>query len=648
MALLYCRHDAADLLFDKKAGPKPITPEVINVTSSNANGTYSTGSPVLIQVVFNTTVVVTGTPRLLLNTGTPATTNINYTSGSGSNTLTFTYTVVALNSNPDLDYDSTAALTLNGGTILGTTGIVGILTLPIPGAAGSLGANKNLNINTTVPAPTVTDVNSTTTTDGTYFSGQVVNVEVTFSTAVNYTGTPQIILNTGSPATTAVNVTSGIGTNKLTFAYTIGDGNNSADLDYTSTTALILNGGTITNTTSPFPAAILTLVSPGAAGSFGANKNIVIDAVIPVITGITSSPATGSYKSGDSISIYVAYSKNMAVTTGGGTPSLALNSGGTATYSSVTTNTLTFTYTVGGSQTTNDLDVTGLSFNGGTIKDTLGNSATTTLSGTTLATSSSVIIDTIQPTITDITSTATDDVYTVNQTILVQVVFSETVYYTGTPQVTLNSTGTVVNISGGSASNTLEFSYTVAPGHSATKLEVVSLAGGTIRDAANNNATLTVFGVGVAGSLGVNKNIKIDTTAPTVTNVTSAAGGNQASSTISIQVLFSKAVVVAGGTPTLDLKNYAYVLFSCTAGNGGGTWSAAYNSGSGTKTLIFTISFGSPVLVGDCTNRLDYKATNSLATGGTIQDLSGINAILTLPAPGAAGSLGNNTNIQVN
>ena len=93
-------------------------------------------------------------------------------------------------------------------------------------------------------APTVTGVTSSTA-NGSYPAGTVIPVQVTFSEAVNVTGTPQLTLSTGSPATTAVNYSSGTGTNTLTFNYTVAAGNTSADLDYASTAALALNGGTI-------------------------------------------------------------------------------------------------------------------------------------------------------------------------------------------------------------------------------------------------------------------------------------------------------------------------------------------------------------------------------------------------------------------
>ena len=70
----------------------------------------------------------------------------------------------------------------------------------------------------------------------------------------------------------------------------------------------------------------------------------------------------------------------------------------------------------------------------------------------------------------------------------------------------------------------------MAAGHTSADLDYVSttslaLNGGTIKDAATNNATLTLAAPGAAGSLGANKALVIDTTQPTVTNVTLADGG---------------------------------------------------------------------------------------------------------------------------
>ena len=125
-----------------------------DVTSTMANGSYSAGAVVLVDVTFSRPVTVTGTPKLALNSGGTA----SYTSGSGTNTLVFAYTVAAGQNSVDLDYTSSVALTLNGGTITDVMLYDAMLTLPAPGTAGSLGANKNIIIDTTPPTADIADV----------------------------------------------------------------------------------------------------------------------------------------------------------------------------------------------------------------------------------------------------------------------------------------------------------------------------------------------------------------------------------------------------------------------------------------------------------------------------------------------------------
>lgn len=72
---------------------------------------------------------------------------------------------------------------------------------------------------------------------------------------------------------------SGTGTSNLTFRYTVTSGDTSAQLDYASTSALALNGGTIRDAASNN--AVLTLATPGAAGSLGSTRNIMIDTTPP-------------------------------------------------------------------------------------------------------------------------------------------------------------------------------------------------------------------------------------------------------------------------------------------------------------------------------------------------------------------------------
>jgi hypothetical protein len=233
-------------------------------TSSTASGTYGVGASISIQVLFSSAVTVTGTPQLALNSGGIA----NYISGSGTSTLTFTYTVAAGQNTPLLDYASTSALTLNGGTIIDANSLPAVLTLPSPAAGGSLVATTLIVIDTT--APTVANVTSSTA-NGTYTTGQSISIQVLFSKTVNVTGTPELLLNSGGTAS----YSSGSGTSTLTFTYTVGAGDTGAHLDCASTGALTLNGGAIRD--AALHNAVLTLASPGAAGSLGVNKSFVIN-----------------------------------------------------------------------------------------------------------------------------------------------------------------------------------------------------------------------------------------------------------------------------------------------------------------------------------------------------------------------------------
>lgn len=156
----------------------PIAPTVTSVSSSTANGTYKIGDVITVTVRFDSAVNVTGTPTLTLETGTTDRV-LNYLSGSGTDTLSFSYTVQAGDSSADLDYASSSALSLNGGTIKDGANQNAILTLPSPGAAGSLGANKALVVDGVRPAAT-----SITLSDTALRIGETATVTVTFNEAV--------------------------------------------------------------------------------------------------------------------------------------------------------------------------------------------------------------------------------------------------------------------------------------------------------------------------------------------------------------------------------------------------------------------------------------------------------------------------------
>ena len=119
------------------------------------------------------------------------------------------------------------------------------------------------------------------------------------------------------------------------------------------------------------------------------------------------------------------------------------------------------------------------------------------------------------------------DSYYIDDVVNISVLFTEVVYVTGTPTLTLETGGTdaVVNNSGGSGDNDrkLDFAYTVAAPHTSADLDHQSTTAltGTIKDLAGNDATVTLPALTAAGSLSANAAVVVDGVRPTVTNVTS-------------------------------------------------------------------------------------------------------------------------------
>src|SRR5205823_321397 len=101
-----------------------------------------------------------------------------------------------------------------------------------------------------------------------------INVRVNFSEPVTVSGTPQLTLETGA-TDRVVDYAGGSGSAALIFEYTIQAGDTAGDLDYTSASALALNGGTIRD--SAANNAMLTLPAPGAAGSLADTSAFVVD-----------------------------------------------------------------------------------------------------------------------------------------------------------------------------------------------------------------------------------------------------------------------------------------------------------------------------------------------------------------------------------
>ena len=560
-----------------------ILPTITGVTSTTGNGSYKQGQTIAITVAFSEVVNVDesgGTPQLTLETG-GSDAVVDYSSGTGSNTLTFNYTIGAGHTSSDLDYKATSSLALNSGTIRDAALNAATLTLASPGATNSLGANKALIVDTTVP--TVTGVTSTTDNDS-YKQGETIAITVAFSEVVNVDesgGTPQLTLETGG-SDAVVDYSSGTGSNTLTFNYTIGAGHTSSDLDYKATSSLALNSGTIRD--AALNDATLTLASPGAANSLGANKALIVDTSVPTISGVSLNAANSE--------LTVTFAEDVYNTNGGSgdleVADFALSISGGAAGVNATPASIT--------KTAQNIWVLGVTLTGGpadggetltvvpastAIYDKAGNAASTSQSNNTAS-----LTEKILPTITGVTSTTGNGSYKQGQTIAITVAFSEVVNVDesgGTPQLTLETGGSdaVVDYSSGTGSNTLTFNYTIGAGHTSSDLDYkatssLALNSGTIRDAALNDATLTLASPGAANSLGANKALIVDTSVPTL--ISAVTGDNNADGAVDRLVLtFSEQV---------DLTSVDNNNFTLTESAGGSSLAISGSYSSSDQTTV--------------------------------------------------------------
>lgn len=155
--------------------------------------------------------------------------------------------------------------------------------------AGNLMTNPTLVEITTpdVTSPTVTNVTSSTA-NGSYKVGDVINIQVVFSEVVilsDYTQL-QIQLETGSSDYYVASV-SGSGTNTINFTHIVQAGSETSDLDYKDTNSLDLSlSATLQDAAGND--VVLTLPTPGTANSLSSSKDIIIDTTAPNAPSVTS------------------------------------------------------------------------------------------------------------------------------------------------------------------------------------------------------------------------------------------------------------------------------------------------------------------------------------------------------------------------
>jgi hypothetical protein len=221
---------------------------------------------------------------------------------------------------------------------------------------------------------------------------------------------------------------------------------------------------------------------------------------VPVVTAVTTSGAgitagSGDLNAGHVVTFTVTFDGTVSVN--GGTPTLILNDGGTATLTGGSgSNALTFQYTVANGENTADLAITGVNLHGATVHDAFGNDAD--LTGVAVNPAGTLQIDTIAPHLSNIAASPASGVEVIGSVVHFTLNFDEAVHVTGgTPTLTLNDGGSAIYNAAATASlgdpSKLVFDYTVAAGDTPTAALAVTgfnAHGATVDDSAGNHANL--------------------------------------------------------------------------------------------------------------------------------------------------------------
>ena len=511
---------------------------------------------------------------------------------------------------------------------------------------------------------------------GTFERGEAIEVTLTFNTAVDVTGTPQVGLGIGSNTRQASYV-SGDGTTELLFRYTVvtadvdNDGVSIAANALGLNSGAIVTGGTTTNTLLGLGSLAIT-----DSGDHLVNGGTLTAAAVSGVS-ITSTPAGGDtyYRLSEQIEVTVTFNRAVNVVTTGGIPQLALTVGLNTRQSALSDvpgmGRLIFTYTVAAGDFDDDgigVAAGALTLNGGTIND--ARSATTAAAlglGTHAIANDAAHKVAAPPRVLSLSVNqpanfaGSSGTFERGERIEGRVFFNRAVDVTGTPQLALDIGGVErqADYVSGSGLRLLVFRYVVQGAGSAgagtggvdADTDGISIAagaltlnGGTIRGSAadRTDADRGLAGRGAFSNDSarlVNGGQFTVAAASAVSIASSPASGNIYSlgERIELRVTFTRRVAVTG-TPQLALA------VSTT------TRQADYASGSGTNALTFRYTVQGVGSGGSGASGTDEDvdgisiAANALTlNGGMIDDARDATAAATL----THSALANQANHQV-
>ena len=529
------------------------------------------------------------------------------------------------------------------------------------GNAGPTQTTANYEVDTLAPSVSSIEISSATGIQNKLLNaGDVVSVTSTFSETVTVTGTPQLTLVVGSTDRTAT-YHSGSGGTTLVFKYTIQAVETDDDGISIGANILVLNSGTIQD-----PAGNNATLTHSAVS---ANSSYKVDTTVPTLAETTSVPSLTN----DNSTQYIFSSSE------GGT--ISIGGSCSSDNSTAVADNMTVSFA--------DLEDGTYSNCSITVADSAGNTQTITVN--------SFTIDTSAPTLSQVTavtsptndntssytfssteagsityggscSSSTTASTTDNNTINFNALADET-YSNCKISVTDNASNTSNNLSVNtftidtvkpvleqvtavttptkdptpgyafSSDEAGTISYggsSCSPGGTSAINGTNSISFGTLSEASYScTITVTDSAENASSELSVNTFV-IDTTAPTVSSISSSTsdGVYKSNDNITVTVSFNENVIVdnSSGNPRIQLETGTNDRY------------ASYISGNSTNILSFLYTVQS----GDNSSDLDYKSTDSLsANSGTIRDDATNDTTLTLFSPNQSGSLSANKAIVI-
>lgn len=460
-------------------------PFIVELNTDSAPGTYSAGDTIILTATVSETVKAGSSFTVTLSTGE----QVPLSTSSSGTVLQGEYIVQPNISSPNL-----TVIGFVLGTVEDTANNLMVSTdLP---EGNNLGDNAAIVIDTDSTPPTIVSFSSSTA-DGSYGTGQNINISATMSEPVKAGSSFTITLSTGAEILLS---TSSSGT-ELQGVYQVQAGDSSTDLTVSSF---------VTGDVKDLSNNAMLPGDPPVANNLGNSKSIVIDTTIPdtaapIVTSFDSATSDGSYKPGDIVNIKanmseVVQAESSFTVTLSTTDTVVLT---TSADSSV----LTGNYTISAGDNVSDLTID--SYVVGDVKDLANNqmSSDTIPSGENLGDNRDIVVDSTPPLLSRFDSPTGNGVFKAGNQITIAANMNEQVQIGSKITVTL-STGATVQLTAAANGTILEGIYTVSSGDSSTDLRVSGFIIDDVKDLAGNVMASNAIPSG--GNLDDVKDIVID------------------------------------------------------------------------------------------------------------------------------------------